>query len=81
VVKVEGMDEPARRSLAAGPAGLVPTLAGLVDELAEARKEGADVARLESDPADQHPRRITIDPDRNAIDDEACYTISDYRPQ
>lgn len=81
VVKSEGLDEPGRRWLSAGPTDPVPTLAGLVAEVQTARKQSADVARLESDPVDHHPIRITIDPNRNSIDDEACYTISDYRPQ
>jgi hypothetical protein len=38
------------------------------------------VARVDVDPGDGHPVRITIDPDKNAVDDDLCYTISDYAP-
>jgi hypothetical protein len=79
VTKAEGLDESARDWVASGPAGGVPTLAGLVKEWSDAFNRSADVARLESDPADKHPVQITIDPSRNSIDDEACYTITDYR--
>jgi hypothetical protein len=49
-------------------------------ELDTAKHTGADVARADLDPGDGHPARITIDPSKNAVDDELCYTISDYTP-
>jgi hypothetical protein len=73
-----GLDDAARNALASGHSDLVPTLGHLVDELNAAKRAGADVARVDVDPGDGHPVRITIDPNKNAVDDELCYTISDY---
>jgi hypothetical protein len=56
-----------------------PTLGELLDELAEARRDGAYEAKLTTNPVDGHPTGITIDPIKNAIDDEACYAISECR--
>jgi hypothetical protein len=78
VVHAEGLDDAARRALMLRIADLVPTLTRLEAEAEQARRDGADVVTVERDPADGHPTRITIDPARNATDDEACYTIEDY---
>jgi hypothetical protein len=59
-------------------ADLVPTLSRLEAEAETARRNGADVVEVERDLGDAHPTKITIDPDRNAVDDEECYTIEDY---
>ncbi|MEJ3745930.1 DUF6174 domain-containing protein [Actinomycetes bacterium KLBMP 9797] len=77
VTAAEGLSEADRRSLASTELR-PPTLAQLLDELAEARRTGADVAELTTDPADGHPAKIMIDPVERALDDEACYTISEY---
>jgi len=76
VVTAEGLDEPARRTVADSPPDTIPTLAQLVTELNEARRTRAGVAELETDPATGHPTRITIDPELDAVDDESCYAIS-----
>lgn len=78
ITKADGLDDSAKGWIASGPPAPLPTLAGLVAELEAARKKSADVARIEVDPTDQHPTKITIDPDKGSIDDEVCYTISDY---
>jgi hypothetical protein len=76
VVKAEGLDDPARRTVDDSPPDTIPTLAQLVTEVNEARRTRAGVAELETDPATGHPARITIDPEPDAIDDESCYAIS-----
>ncbi len=58
-----------------------PTLGDLLDEYTTAKSKGAHVAKLETDPVDGHPTRIDLDPMQNAIDDEACYVISNYAPR
>ncbi|MGK5683072.1 DUF6174 domain-containing protein [Actinoplanes sp. URMC 104] len=78
VTHAEGLDEPARRTVADSPSDTIPTLGRLADELDEARRAGADVARIETDPADGHPTRITIDPAENSTDDESCYTVTAF---
>jgi hypothetical protein len=78
VVRAKGLDDSARRALMLRLADLVPTLGELEAEAATARSEGADVVEIERDLADAHPTKITIDESRNAVDDEACYTIEDY---
>jgi hypothetical protein len=80
VTETSGLDEPARNALKIGRPDLIPTLGRLVNELDTARRTGADVADIAVDPTDGHPLRITIDPKKNAIDDERCYTIPEYTP-
>lgn len=78
VAEVEGLDEQAR-GVVSDERGResVQTLAQLLDEAAVARQEGADVVEVEMSD-DGHPRRIDVDWDEDAIDDEACYVVSDY---
>jgi hypothetical protein len=78
VTHVDGLDDAARRALMLRMADLVPTLRQLEAEAETARREGADVVEIERAPGDAHPTRITIDQSRDAVDDEACYTIEDY---
>lgn len=79
VTKAEGLDEQGKGWVANGPKDGVPSLAGLVAEAENARKQKADVATVDTDPADLHPTKITIDPSKDSIDDEVCYAITDYR--
>ena len=53
-----------------------PTIADLVDEAAQAERDGADEIVVTTSPQG-YPHRILIDRDADAIDDEVCYTISD----
>lgn len=81
VVEVEGLDESARamlenRSSDAVP-DAVPTLSELLDQAADASEQGADAVEVQSND-DGRPTEIDIDWDTNAIDDEACYEITDY---
>ena len=78
VDRVQGLDEAGQRAVMLRIANLVPTLGQMAADADEARATGADEAVVERDPADGHPVAIRIDPDRNAIDDETCFTISDY---
>ncbi|WP_416972461.1 DUF6174 domain-containing protein [Streptomyces sp. 4F14] len=57
----------------------LPTIGVLLTHLETARANDADTATVEYAP-DGHPTRIVLDEDRNAIDDEATYVISAYRP-
>jgi hypothetical protein len=56
----------------------VPSLDDLLAEAEEARAAGADVVEIEHGAKDGHPTSINIDYMKNAIDDGACYVISDY---
>lgn len=58
-------------------AGGAPTLPELVAEAAAAEAAGADVAELNTD-EDGRPTRLDIDWDEEALDDEACFIVSDY---
>jgi hypothetical protein len=78
VTKAEGLDEPGQRALQ-GKSESPPTLGQLVEQLRAARRADAHKAELTTDPADGHPTAITIDPIKNAVDDESCYTITEYR--
>lgn len=80
VADVQALDGPAAvvvhsPELRAG----VPTLGMLIDEARAAVDADADLSEISYDPTDGHPVRITIDYTK-AIDDEACYLISDYQP-
>ncbi|MFB7107582.1 DUF6174 domain-containing protein [Streptomyces sp. NPDC056190] len=77
VVKAIGLDEPARRTVEDNPQK-VPTLGGLLTKVQEARAGHADVARGVF-AADGHPTEVHIDWQKNAIDDEADYYITEYR--
>ncbi|WP_345664910.1 DUF6174 domain-containing protein [Streptomyces venetus] len=76
VVKSVGLDGMGRRAVESAP-DAVPTIGELVEELEQARREDADTAEAEYAP-DGHPVRITLDWERNAVDDEARYVISAY---
>ncbi|WP_330291299.1 DUF6174 domain-containing protein [Streptomyces sp. NBC_00576] len=78
VAKAVGLDESARGAVERAPEE-VPTIKGLLDQLARAHHEGADTAEAEYAP-DGHPVRITLDPEENAVDDEESYVISGYKP-
>lgn len=52
-----------------------PTLGSLFEDFQQAEDEDADVAEISFDPVDGHPRRIRLDYDNDAIDDEACYDV------
>ncbi|MFF9899554.1 DUF6174 domain-containing protein [Streptomyces longispororuber] len=77
VVETVGLDDSARRFVRDRP-DRVPTLGDLVRELAQARRDKAHTAEA-AYAADGHPARITLDWDRNAVDDEARYVVSSYK--
>lgn len=79
VVNAAGLDEPGQNTVAAAKIENLPSMKDLVTEYETAVRGGADEASVEFDPGDGHPTRIDLDPERNGIDDEACYRISDYQ--
>ena len=60
------------------PAAQLPTIGTLLARLRAARHDNADTADVEYAP-DGRPTRITLDADRNAIDDEEAYVITEFR--
>lgn len=78
VDRTQGLDEAGKRAVMLRIADLVPTLGQMVADAEQARADGAHEVAVERDPADGHPVAIRIDQDRNAVDDETCFTISDY---
>ncbi|MDW4910104.1 DUF6174 domain-containing protein [Streptomyces sp. ADMS] len=79
VADVVGLDESGRGAVQRAPEE-VPTIGGLLDQLTRAHAEGADTAEAAYAP-DGHPVRITLDPEKDAVDDEQSYVISDYEPE
>ncbi|MEU6251208.1 DUF6174 domain-containing protein [Streptomyces sp. NPDC047043] len=79
VTEAVGVDEDSRRQVRELPAE-VPTIGELLKRLDKAQSEGADTAEADY-AADGRPVRISLDWDKNAIDDEALYVISSYTPQ
>ncbi|WP_327318672.1 DUF6174 domain-containing protein [Streptomyces sp. NBC_01235] len=78
VTEAVGADEDSRRQAHDLP-GEVPTIGTLLQTLDRARSEGADTAEA-GYAADGRPVRISLDWDKNSIDDEALYTISSFEP-
>ncbi|MFI8931347.1 DUF6174 domain-containing protein [Streptomyces sp. NPDC053474] len=78
VSEAVGLDDSGRRVVKELP-GHVPTIGELLDEVEQARREKAHTAETEY-AADGHPARITLDWEKEAIDDEALYVISAYEP-
>jgi hypothetical protein len=78
VTKVTGLDEDGQQQ-AREQHVEVPTLGELVSRLRQARCDHAETAAAEY-AADGHPVWISLDWDKNAIDDEALYRISSYQP-
>lgn len=78
VTKAVGLDDSARRVVRELP-DQVPTLGALLEELEQARGEDADTAEARY-AADGHPTRVEIDWEKNAVDDEVRYDISEYEP-
>lgn len=76
VAKAVGLDDSGRRVVADLP-DAVPTLGELLGELEQARRDEADTAEAEY-AADGHPVRISLDWEKNAVDDEARYVIADF---
>ncbi|WP_406413465.1 DUF6174 domain-containing protein [Streptomyces sp. NBC_01614] len=77
VVKAAGLDDSGRR-VAQDIPDAVPTMGELLEELEQARRDDADVAEAEY-AAEGHPVRISLDWEKDAIDDEALYVISAYQ--
>ncbi|WP_216589802.1 DUF6174 domain-containing protein [Streptomyces brasiliscabiei] len=78
VVKTTGADESGRQVVEEDLAE-VPTIAKLLKQAKSARKEGADVVDVEY-ADDGRPTSVSIDWDKNAIDDEEAYVLSAYEP-
>ncbi|MER6346984.1 DUF6174 domain-containing protein [Streptomyces sp. NPDC001595] len=76
VADAVGLDESGRRVVARLP-GEVPTLGELLAQVRQARHDGVYAAETEY-AADGHPVRVFLDGERDAVDDEALYVISDY---
>jgi hypothetical protein len=59
----------------------VSTLGDMLEEVRVASEDPeAGEVSLETDPADGHPTSVSVDHIEDAIDDESCYEITDYRP-
>lgn len=80
VVSVEALDEQARSVAAFIEPEAVPTLAEMLERVAEAHRENASEVTLSTDPADGHPVSVKIDWQATMIDEEECYEISDFAP-
>ncbi|MFI9612857.1 DUF6174 domain-containing protein [Streptomyces sp. NPDC052023] len=78
VATAAGLDDSGRRVVQRSPEE-VPAIGELLEQLEEARQDDADTAEAQY-AADGRPERITLDWDGRAIDDEAVYVISAYRP-
>ncbi len=79
VTEAVALDQSAESLLASTGLQYIPTIQELLDDYSAAVGE-ADRAEIEYDSLDGFPTRIFIDWDAEAIDDEACYTISAYTP-
>ena len=78
VSDVVALDESAVAMLNSSGFEHVPTLDDLVAEYRTAVQENAIKAEIQHAPLDGHPVTITIKWDKEAIGDEACYTVTGY---
>lgn len=78
VAEVEPRDEQTERFMSPRVRRKIPTLGELLEKVAAARRDDADVVELETDPSGGHPTRVKIDPSTDVVDDEECYTVSEY---
>jgi Family of unknown function (DUF6174) len=75
--KVEGLDEVGKAAIEANPSLPVPTLSEVLAAANAATAAGAETVDIQRDSTDGHPRLVKIDPDKNALDDETCFSITD----
>ncbi|MCC9706828.1 DUF6174 domain-containing protein [Streptomyces sp. MNU76] len=75
-MKAVGLDDSGRHVVDRSPHH-IPTIGALLREAEAAREDGADTVDV-SYAADGRPLPITIDWEKNAIDDEAAYDLSGY---
>lgn len=78
IAEVEPRDEQAERFMSPRVRREIPTLDELIEKVAVARREDADVAELETDPSGGRPTRVKVDPSTDVVDDEECYAVSAY---
>ena len=78
VIAVEGLDDEGKTATSVVQPKDVPTLSDLLALVAEARSDGADEVNLVTDPIAGHPVSVEIDWEAAAVDDEECYTVSDF---
>ena len=77
VAGVEALDERGRAVLEHGLRHEVPTLSELLQNAATAAEQGADVVEVRT-ADDGRPTEITIDGRTRVVDDEECYTVTQY---
>jgi Family of unknown function (DUF6174) len=77
VVDVKGLDESGAAAVAALRDDF-PSLTDLMAFAEEAQASDADIVRIEMDPEEGFPKRIQIDYNLDAIDDESCFAITNY---
>ena len=62
------------------PASTYPTIDSLFVILENAQKNTPNGVTVQFDPTYHYPIRISIDPIKNAVDDEITYTIKSFTP-
>ena len=81
VVGVKGLDDRSRQVVSTYRPSEFPTLAAMLEKVRQARNEAdAGHVRLTPDPTLAQPVTNQIDWIANAIDDEECYTVSEFAP-
>ncbi|MEU4690936.1 DUF6174 domain-containing protein [Actinoplanes sp. NPDC023714] len=77
VSAAESLDEGGEWAVETLGTERMPTLGDLLGQVDTARSQGAHIAEVTTDPAGR-PAGIRIDSEENAVDDEACYTITGF---
>lgn len=62
------------------PASTYPTIDSLFVILEAAQKTSPNGVKVQFDPTYHYPTKISIDPIKNAIDDEVTYTVKSFTP-
>jgi hypothetical protein len=78
VVEVKGLDKSGAAATEVFGDDF-PSLADLLGYAEEAQSSNADIVEVEFDRDEGFPRRIDFDYNREAVDDESCFVITDYK--
>lgn len=79
VADVKGLDEASERLLGSQFADVIPTIEELLEMADQAERDGAEMHNIEYD-SEGVPSLIEFDYSLNAIDDESCFVITNFKP-
>lgn len=79
VADVKGLDEASERLLGSQFADVIPTIEELLEMAHQAERDDAEMLNIEYD-SEGVPSLIEFDYSWDAIDDESCFVITNFKP-